>query len=291
MSETTPEGTEHPDERPTTRCASTRRIRPRARTPTPTRAPPFRVSTRRTQPRADRCRTPTGGRRAGRRPRRPPPAPSARPSNIACGPRHSVATTNSVRPSGPPRAHEKQPRSTSIVCSTSPPSRTRTQCRLGTSAYQTAPSASRQIPSGHVGAELGPDAPVGQAAVRLDVEGGEPVAVRLGDDERGVVGGDRHAVGEPHVVGDLAHRAARRDHGDGAAGRRRAAHQVEAGLVDVGVAAPVDDDLVPRRRQRRQVGVRCQRRRRPRVRGRSTRRPAGRRAASRSRTGSRPRDA
>jgi hypothetical protein len=40
------------------------------------------------------------------------------------------------------------PRSSSTVSRTSPPSRTRTQCRFPTSAYQTAPSASMQMPSG-----------------------------------------------------------------------------------------------------------------------------------------------
>src|SRR4051794_15547817 len=40
------------------------------------------------------------------------------------------------------------PRSSSTVSSTAPPSATRTQRRLGTSAYQTAPVASTQIPSG-----------------------------------------------------------------------------------------------------------------------------------------------
>jgi hypothetical protein len=44
--------------------------------------------------------------------------------------------------------HAKQPRSTSIVCSTSPNSRTRTQRFAGTSTYHTAPSESRQMPSG-----------------------------------------------------------------------------------------------------------------------------------------------
>jgi hypothetical protein len=39
-------------------------------------------------------------------------------------------------------------RSRSTVCSTSPPARTRTQRLFGTSAYQTAPSLSRQMPSG-----------------------------------------------------------------------------------------------------------------------------------------------
>src|SRR5215212_8606544 len=59
-------------------------------------------------------------------------------------PRHQ----NNVLLSTPPSMQAKQPRSRSIVCSTSPPSRTRTQRLLGTSPYQTAPSASRQMPSG-----------------------------------------------------------------------------------------------------------------------------------------------
>src|SRR5258708_25120190 len=45
---------------------------------------------------------------------------------------------NNVLPSAPPSMQEKQPRSNSTACSTSPPSRTRTQRLLGTSAYQTA---------------------------------------------------------------------------------------------------------------------------------------------------------
>src|SRR5439155_11965879 len=56
-------------------------------------------------------------------------------------PRHWVATMNSVVRSGPPSAQEKQPRSSRIVSITAPPSRTRTHCWLGTSAYQMAPSA------------------------------------------------------------------------------------------------------------------------------------------------------
>src|SRR5262249_50094523 len=69
-------------------------------------------------------------------------------SGILFMPRHSVAIMNNVFLSGPPSMHAKQPRSILIVCSTSPPSRTRTHRLFGTSAYQTAFSASRQIPSG-----------------------------------------------------------------------------------------------------------------------------------------------
>src|SRR3954470_19846060 len=74
--------------------------------------------------------------------------PVAASSAMSVGPRHSAATTNSVVPSGPPSMHAKHPRSSSTVWSTSPPSRTRTQRRFGTSAYQTAPSRSMQMPSG-----------------------------------------------------------------------------------------------------------------------------------------------
>src|SRR2546429_406072 len=70
------------------------------------------------------------------------------PPAIFSAPFHSVATINSVFLSAPPSIQAKHPRSSSIVCTTSPPSRTRTQRLLPTSAYQRAPSASRQIPSG-----------------------------------------------------------------------------------------------------------------------------------------------
>ncbi len=55
---------------------------------------------------------------------------------------------NRVRRSTPPSAQAKQPSPTLIVCNTAPPSRTRTHRLFGTSAYQTAPSTSRQMPSG-----------------------------------------------------------------------------------------------------------------------------------------------
>src|SRR5918993_3176322 len=61
----------------------------------------------------------------------------------------------SVRPSSPPSMHAKQPRSAMTVSSTSPPSATRVQRCPGTLAYQIAPSASAQMPSG---AEPGPRA-------------------------------------------------------------------------------------------------------------------------------------
>src|SRR5439155_20657752 len=84
-------------------------------------------------------------------------------------------------------------------------------------------------------AEVGPHAPVGQAAVRGDVEGGEPLGVGLGDDQRSVVGCDEHAVGEREVVCDLASGAVGGDQGDDAGGERLAGHQVEAAAVHVRV--------------------------------------------------------
>src|SRR2546430_6779755 len=74
--------------------------------------------------------------------------PVRAPPAMLVVPLHSVATRNNVLLSAPPSAQAKQPRSKSIVCNTSPPSRTRTQRLLGTSPYQMAFSASRQMPSG-----------------------------------------------------------------------------------------------------------------------------------------------
>src|SRR5579864_2143408 len=74
--------------------------------------------------------------------------PVRAPSAMLVVPCHSVAIMNSVLLLAPPSAQAKHPRSRSIVCSTSPPSLTRTQRLLGTSPYQTAFSASRQMPSG-----------------------------------------------------------------------------------------------------------------------------------------------
>ena len=70
-----------------------------------------------------------------------------------------------------------------MVCSTVPPSATRAHHWLGTSAYQTAPPASRQMPSRGAFAEISPDPSVRQLAVRGDGEGHELVPVGVRDDE------------------------------------------------------------------------------------------------------------
>jgi hypothetical protein len=85
------------------------------------------------------CRTATGWTRT---------TPSEAPPSLQW-----LATMYSLRPSSPPSMHEKQPRSAMTVSSTSPPSATRVQRCPGTLAYQIAPSASAQMPSG---AEPGP---------------------------------------------------------------------------------------------------------------------------------------
>src|SRR5262245_16954056 len=69
-------------------------------------------------------------------------------SAMLSAPPHSRTTMNNVVPDAPPSTHAKQPASSSIVASTSPPSLTLTQRLCGTSPYQTAPSASMQMPSG-----------------------------------------------------------------------------------------------------------------------------------------------
>ena len=68
-----------------------------------------------------------------------------------------------------------------------------------------------------------PRPPVNEVAVRTDVVGGEPVAVGLGHDQRGAIGGDRHAVGKGEVVCDPTDTSLRRDEHD--ACRVRAHHR------------------------------------------------------------------
>ena len=59
--------------------------------------------------------------------------------------------------------------SSATICATSPPSRTRTHCRFGTSAYQIAPSASTQRPSAR-NPHVRPDPAAGEGAVRATVK-------------------------------------------------------------------------------------------------------------------------
>jgi hypothetical protein len=96
-----------------------------------------------------------------------------------------------------------------------------------------------------VARRLRPHAPVAEPAVAADVVAGEPVRVRLGHDQRGTVGADRHPVGEREVAGHLAHLALRRDEYDQAR-RVFTAGKVETDRVDVGVALVVHHDVVPR---------------------------------------------
>src|SRR5206468_3566789 len=56
---------------------------------------------------------------------------------------------------------------------------------------------------GETAVEVGPYPPVRQAAVGRDVEGREPLAVRLRQDQRRVVGRHYHAVGECDALGYL----------------------------------------------------------------------------------------
>src|SRR5690606_33380906 len=101
--------------------------------------------------------------------------------------------------------------------------------------------------------EIGPRPPVAQVAVVGDVEGGEPAAERLGDDQRRVVGRHRHAVREGEAVGDLTRRgvtrATRRDEGDDS-GRLAFGRSEVTAPVEVAVSPPVHDDLVPVFRER-----------------------------------------
>jgi tellurite resistance protein TerC len=95
-------------------------------------------------------------------------------------------------------------------------------------------------------AQVGPHPAPRQPAVGPYVERGEPPGVRLGDDQRPAVRGDRHPVGERDVVRYPARGPVRGDQGDDPGGGRFPGHHVVADAVEVRVAAGVHDDLVPR---------------------------------------------
>ena len=80
--------------------------------------------------------------------------------------------------------------------------------------------------------------------------------MRLGDDQRRTIRGDRHAVREGEIARRLPDRPVRGDHGDLALPRILAAHHVVADAVDEHVAPAVGRHLVPRkRRDGAEIGV------------------------------------
>ena len=87
----------------------------------------------------------------------------------------------------------------------------------------------------------------GLYAVVVDRERGQPLPVRLGHDQRAVVGRDRHAVGKVEVVGHHPYRPVGGDQRHPSrCGRafRRAGAELGVGTVHVGVAATVHHDVV-----------------------------------------------
>jgi hypothetical protein len=99
-----------------------------------------------------------------------------------------------------------------------------------------------------------------EAAIRGDVEGGEPYPVGLDDDQGGIVGCHGHAVGEGELARDLAYRAVGGDQRNDAGGRERASRKLEANVVDIGVAPTVHNQIVPgMAREAAQVGMCAQR--------------------------------
>ena len=96
-------------------------------------------------------------------------------------------------------------------------------------------------------AQVCPRPAIRQQTVGADVEGGQPVPVRLGYDQRGAVRGDGHPVRKRQVGGGQPGAAIRGDQGN-ESGRRFTAgislSEVEIHVVDVNVAAAVDHDVV-----------------------------------------------
>jgi len=147
---------------------------------------------------------------------------------------------NSVLRSAPPRAQAKHPRSSSS--SAAPAALANAHAPLvGTSPYQTAPSASsRCLGTPSPGR---PHPPVRQVAVARDVEGRQALAVGVGDDQVELSGG-RPCRWESDAIGHLASRAV----GVTTAtlpGRTLHPPSCRIRSVDVGVSATVHDELVP----------------------------------------------
>src|SRR5262249_26850652 len=89
-------------------------------------------------------------------------------------------------------------------------------------------------PVGNAAPQVSPYPPIGQAAVGNDLEGGELLAVGLGDDQRCVVGRHGHPIRKSEAIGYLSNRVLGRNQGDDS-----------GSAIDIGAAATVHDDFVP----------------------------------------------
>ena len=140
---------------------------------------------------------------------------------------------------------------------------------------------------------MGPDTPAGQLAAGADVKGHQAVPVGVRHDQGGVVGGHRHPVGELDVVGHLPHRAVGCHQEHETRLDLLPCYRVEAGPVDVDVAAAVGHDVVPARlaevrvRDQRPVGLPAQQ---PPVGGRDDHQPPVREPGGAQRQRLHPRD-
>jgi DNA-binding transcriptional LysR family regulator len=81
-------------------------------------------------------------------------------------------------------------------------------------------------------AEVGPHTPRRQTSVRADVEGSEPLPVRLGNNQCGGVGRDGHAIGEGDAIRYLSHEAVGADEREGKAKRGSEGDLAPATVID-----------------------------------------------------------
>src|SRR5712692_2777108 len=115
-------------------------------------------------------------------------------------------------------------------------------------------------PVGDAVAEVGPHPAFRQVAVRCDMEGREPFAIRLGNDQRRVVGRHDHTVREGDAIGHLSNRTIMGDQSDESGGELFTGHQIKTGAVDIDVAPTVHHHLVPATiGNAAQIGMRHQR--------------------------------
>ena len=142
---------------------------------------------------------------------------------------------NSVLPSAPPSMQAKQKRSSSIRSSTSPPSRTRRQAFIA--GVQTAPSASRQMPSppspssAHTRRFDSPPSAAMSNAVSRPVKDSATISVELS-------GVTTIPLGNAMPSATWRTEPSGRDQRDDPGGELRAGHEVEVDAVHVDVAAP-----------------------------------------------------
>ena len=178
---------------------------------------------------------------------------------------HATDTMNSVRPSAPPNAQAMPCCELAIRCAMRPPCSTRTNSLLRGEATQTAPSASRQMPSGAMFVEVSPQptvASVPSLAMSNAVKRRPKVSARIMVRPSGVI---TAPLGNNTSSGSDGHLAVGRNHCQhGWSGLHWTHKDIEAEIADIGTTAGIHHHVVARKRgEAGQIRRHCQIRSRP----------------------------